>query len=195
MKGSQDKRSRQFVVLLLSKSRLNQPASWISLVLLITSYAIQGYLLTQEHQFLFIYLSIVTGYVLLQLIIVQSWMQKIRNTVKQWVSSDTIHVIGILVLVFLGSLILGHLELFEDLLLVLAAEILARLDLQQRGLNQAQKAIVLTLCLTLGLTIGWIAGERLPNLQHGWQGVIQDFFQPYEAPRGLQPQYHPPQTE
>lgn len=194
MKGSQDKRSPQFVVLLLSKSLLNQQLSWISLGLLLTSYAIQGYLLAQEHLSLLLYPIIVLGYILLQLTILHSWMQRIRNMVRQWVSSDAIHVISFFVLVFLASLILSHLELFEDLLLVLAAEILARLDLQQRGLSQLQKTSVLTLCLTLGLTIGWMASARLPTLQHELQGVVQDSFQLYAAPHGLQQQYRPPQT-
>lgn len=160
MKDTSRKSSLQLFVLVLPKYVLSQRTPWISLSLLLASYTIQGYLL-KEHQPLLICPIIVFSYALLQWISFNSSVQQARNTVMQWVISDAIHLISILVLAFLSSFVLSSLEILKDLLLVLAAEILARLDLQQRGLNQVQKATILTLCLTLGLAIGWMANELI----------------------------------
>ncbi|MBD1825660.1 hypothetical protein H6F51_24645 [Cyanobacteria bacterium FACHB-DQ100] len=133
---------------------LLQSVPWISLSLLLTGYIIQGYLLAQVHAPWLIYLSIVMGYILLQLVIFHPWTQQARNIVKQWISSDALRLIEIFVLVFLISLVVSALKLFEEILLILAAEILARLDLQQRELNQTQRGVTLTLCFAAGLAIG-----------------------------------------
>lgn len=143
----------------MSKYFLNRQTPWISIGILFIGYATQGYLLAQAHQPSLIYLLIVIGYVVLQFTISNSRVQQVRDTVMRWVISDAIHLIGILVTAFLTSFVLSYLEIFENLLLVITAEILVRLDLQQKTLNQMQKFTILTLSLTLGLASGWIVNE------------------------------------
>ena len=140
----------------MTRRYLNQKVSWIALSLLPITYAVQGYLLIQRYNSLSVLPIIVFGYILLQLIMLSSSVQQVRNTIKNWVISDAIHLISILVVAFLSFFLLNALEIFEDLLLVLAAEILARLDLQQKGLGRLQKLTILTTYLTLGLSIGWL---------------------------------------
>lgn len=146
------------------KSFFGQKQSWFSLSLLTLNYIIHSYLLAQAHQPLLIYLIIVIGYVLMQLIVLLSRVQQVRDTLIQWVVSDAIHFVFTLAFACLILYLLGYLKMVKDLLLVLTAESLARLDLQQAGLNQRQNVAVLTLCLILGLATGWIAHQLLLNL-------------------------------
>lgn len=120
------------------------------------SYAVQGYLMAQEDQVILFHSSTITGYVLLQLVVFNSKVQQVKTTVIKWIISDAIHLIMTLVFTFLILFVLSYLELFEDLLLILAAEIFVRIDLQQKGLRKIQKILFLSLCLTLGLVLGWI---------------------------------------
>ncbi|MEP1079593.1 hypothetical protein NDI52_29735 [Leptolyngbya sp. PL-A3] len=187
MKAINSKGFLSFAHPIVSNFLLKQQKPWISLSLLCLSYAAQGYLLASKHQSLIIYINLVTIYFLSQVIILHPCSKSIGTTIKRWISSDAIHVISSLVTIFIVSFILNYLEIFENLLFVLAAELLARLDLQKVELSQVQKIAVLTICLMLGLAIGWIASERLLNL-HKSQDVVRNFPQLYKIPHALQQQ-------
>lgn len=142
----------------MSKYFLKLRTPWISLSLLLFSYAISGYLLHQFHQSSLIYL-LIGGYVLIHLIISIPPVQQIERTLQRWFGSDVIHLISILTAAFFAAVVLVWVGILENLLLILTAEMLARLDLQQAGLNPMQRLMVLTLCLATGLTAGWITNE------------------------------------
>jgi hypothetical protein len=60
------------------------------------------------------------------------------------------------------AVILVWYHVFEYILVVVAAEILARLDLQQARLGRWQSLGVLTAISVIGLSIGWTAETTLP---------------------------------
>lgn len=181
MKAINSKASLGFASPIVSKFLLRQQTPWISLSLLCLAYAVQGYFLAPRHQSLIICINLVIVYFLLQVIILHPWSKNIGTIIKRWIGSDAIHVIGSLVTIFLLSFVLNYLELFENLLFILAGELLARLDLQKVELSQVQKIVVLTICLMLGLAIGWVASERLLNLQHESQDAIRNFPHDYKV--------------
>lgn len=195
MKATNSKGFLSFAKPIVSKFLLRQQTPWVSLSLLCLAYAGQGYLLAPRHQSLLIYVALIIIYFLSQVVTLHPGLKNIGTTIRCWIGSDAIHVISGLVAIFLVSFVLSYLEIFENLLFVLTAELLARLDLQKVELSQVQKIAVLTICLMLGLAIGWVASERLLNLQHKSQDAIRDSPQHHEVPHAPQQQQHLRQAE
>lgn len=80
----------------------------------------------------------------------------LRAAVRGWLKSDIGYFSVVLLGAFSIALILVWFHVFEYILLVLAAELLARLDLQTAGLNRWEALLVLLTVSLSGLAIGWI---------------------------------------
>lgn len=81
----------------------------------------------------------------------------LRRFISKWLKSD----IGYFSIIALGAfsitVVLVWFHVFEYFLMVVGAELLARLDLQNVGLNRWQSLGVLTITSVVGLSVGLIA--------------------------------------
>ncbi len=105
-------------------------------------------------------------FALIQALLLTALSRGLRSAIRGWLKSDIGYFSVVLIGAFSIALILVWFHIFEYIILVVAAEVLARFDLQTAGLNRWQSLAVLTIVSLLGLSIGWIADRAfLPAIQ------------------------------
>lgn len=77
--------------------------------------------------------------------------------VNRWFQSDTVAFTAIFLLAAMAAVALYWLHVFTQILTILAAETLARIDLQTRDVNGMQSFWLLTTVCLIGLGFGWSA--------------------------------------
>jgi hypothetical protein len=75
--------------------------------------------------------------------------------INRWFQSDTVAFTAIFLFAGLAAVILYWLHVFTQILTILAAETLARIDLQTRNVNGMQSFWLLTTVCLIGLGFGW----------------------------------------
>jgi hypothetical protein len=83
--------------------------------------------------------------------------------VNRWFQSDTVAFTAIFLFAATAAVVLYWLHVFTQILTILAAETLARIDLQTRNINGMQSFWLLTTVCLVGLGVGWVS-------QHNWVG-------------------------
>jgi len=104
---------------------------------------------------------LVALFALFQALLLTTFSNGFRRFLKSWLESDLGYFSVVIVSAFSLSLALVWYHVFEYFLLVAAAEMLARLDLQHAGLNQWKALFFLTFTSALGLAVGWTARHIL----------------------------------
>jgi hypothetical protein len=94
---------------------------------------------------------------LLQALLLTTWFDGMKLFFRRWLKSD----VGYFSLIIVGALsvtvALVWFRIFGYFLVVVASEVLARLDLQNYSYTRWQALLVLTLVSLLGLAVGWSA--------------------------------------
>jgi hypothetical protein len=145
-------------IYLMSKYFLKQRIPWVSLSLLISSYAVAGRFLHQVQQPLLIVLF-VSGYIVINFFTLVPIAGQVTGTIRSRIGSESINLLSFLAVAFLAIIILVKVAIFGNLLLIFTAEILIRLDFQQIELSPLKRSLVLAMCLVVGLGLGWMTGE------------------------------------
>lgn len=76
--------------------------------------------------------------------------------VSRWFNSDTVAFMTLITIAGMAAVILYWLHVFLQILTILAADALARIDIQTAGLNGNQAFWILTLVSLTGLIMGWL---------------------------------------
>jgi hypothetical protein len=137
---------------------------WLSLGILFSAYATFSWFLTHwvvsqasTAWAVWSVWAIVLFFTLLQALLLTTLFDGVKLFFRRWLKSD----IGYFSLIMLGSLsitaALVWFRMFGYVLVLVSAEILARLDLQNAKLNRWQSLAVLTLVSISGLAVGWSA--------------------------------------
>jgi hypothetical protein len=142
---------------------------WLSLSMLFSAYATFSWFLI--HWFAthvdvsiaeWAVWAMVLSFTLLQALLLTTLFDGVKLFFRRWLRSD----VGYFSLILLASMsvtaALVWFRMFGYFLVLISAEILARLDLQNANLNRWQSLGVLTLVSLLGLAAGW--GARLTPL-------------------------------
>jgi hypothetical protein len=133
---------------------------WVSLPLLLAAYTSFSWFLYQNTEG-WVAWVLALVFALAQALLLTAWARRLRRFLKSWLRSS----LGYFSLVLLGAMsiaiILVWYDVFEYILVVIAAEVLARLDLQQAKLGRWQSLGVLTIISVIGLSIGWTAEATL----------------------------------
>jgi hypothetical protein len=142
---------------------------WLSLSILFASHATFSWFLT--HWFSthvdqaiaeWAVWALVLSFTLLQALLLTTLFDGVKRFFRRWLRSD----VGYFSLILLTSMsvtaALVWFKIFGYFLVLVSAEILARLDLQNAKLNRWQSLAVLTLVSILGLAAGW--GARINPL-------------------------------
>jgi hypothetical protein len=105
--------------------------------------------------------TLVLVFTLLQALLLTTLFDGFKLFIGKWLRSD----VGYFTLIIVASLgvtvIMVWFKVFGYVLVLIAAEILARLDLQNAGFNRVQALLILTFFSLSGLAIGWGATSVL----------------------------------
>ncbi len=101
------------------------------------------------------------GWILLSSMIFISPITSFNAFISRWFQSDTVAFTTVFLVAALAAVILYWLHIFLQILTILAADALARIDIQYLGLTGAQAFWILTLTSFTGLAIGWTANAFL----------------------------------
>lgn len=140
---------------------------WLSLLLLLAAYTSLSWYLYRSTETWLVWLAAL-GFALLQSLLLTTLAEGFRRFLSNWLKSD----IGYFSMVALGAfsvvVVLVWIHVFEYVLMLVGAEVLARLDLQMANFNQWQALGILTLISIVGLSVGWTASQEV----HLW-GVYE----------------------
>jgi hypothetical protein len=132
---------------------------WLSLLLLFAAYSTFSWFLihiTATPLAWFLVLS----FTLIQALLLTTWFDGLKRFARLWLRSD----VGYFTLIILGALgvtmSLVWFKTFGYFLVLVSAELLARLDLQSFGYSRLQSLFVLTLFSLAGLGLGWLASQN-----------------------------------
>jgi len=129
---------------------------WLSLLLLLSAYSTFSWFLYRSTVPWLVWVAVLT-FALLQATLLTTCLGGVRRFLRRWLISD----IGYFTVVLLGAfslvVALVWFHIFGYIIMLIAAEVLARLDLQNAGFNRSQALAILTLVSVLGLAVGWTA--------------------------------------
>lgn len=131
---------------------------WLSSALLLVAYSSFSWFLYQATATWIVWL-ISLGFALTQALLLTAFSKGLRFFVKGWLKSDIGYFSIISIGAFSIAAVLVWIHVFEYVLMLIAAEVLARVDLQNSGFNQWQALGVLTSISILGLSVGYVAQE------------------------------------
>lgn len=97
------------------------------------------------------------AFTVLQALLLTTLFDGLKMLVGAWLKSDVGYFILIVVVSLGVTVVMVWFKVFGYLLVLIAAEVLARLDLQNAGFNRVQALLILTVFSLSGLAIGWAA--------------------------------------
>lgn len=134
---------------------------WLSLAILFAAYTTFSWFLTHATATWFAW-AIVLAFTVLQALLLTTMLNGLRTFISRWLRSD----VGYFTLIMVTSLgitvVFLWFKVFGYLLVLIAAEILARLDLQNAGFNRVQSLIILNIFSLSGLAVGWATSLSEP---------------------------------
>ena len=128
----------------------------VSLLVLLGAYSSFSWFLYRVTAPITVWVLVIL-FALMQALLLTALSKGLRKFIRQWLSSDLGYFSVVIISAFSITLALVWYQVFEYVVLIFGTEILARLDLQNAGLNQWQALFVLTLVSALGLAVGWSA--------------------------------------
>jgi hypothetical protein len=143
-----------------AKLTVKKSLPWLSLGLLLAAYSTFSWYVYHLTITWVVWVGVI-AFALFQALLLTTFAQGFKSMVSRWLSSDTGYFTTVLSLAFLATTVLVWIHIFGYLITVLAAEILARLDLQNRGFSREQSLTILTLVSLAGLFVGWVTSYLL----------------------------------
>jgi hypothetical protein len=137
---------------------------WLSLTLLLFAYVTFSWYLHQSNQTWFVW-SEVLVFTLVQTLLLTTFSEAVESFIGRWLNSDIGYFSAILLLSLFTIAALVWVHVFGRVMLIVAAQILARLDLQHSGFNKLQALLFLAAISILGIGTGWSI--------HGWINAQQ----------------------
>jgi hypothetical protein len=128
----------------------------LSLALLLIAYSTFGLFLTHTTGSRLAWI-IVLMFTLFQALLLTTWFDGLRVLFGRWLRSDIGYFTLIVVFSLSVTVALVWFRASGYFLVLISAEILARLDLQNAGFTRVQALIILTLFSVGGLALGWAA--------------------------------------
>lgn len=129
---------------------------WVSLGVLFAAYTTFSWFLTHA-TVSWLAWALVFTFTLMQALLLTTLFDGLRAILKSWLRSDVGYFTLIIVMSMGVTIALVWFKVFGYVLVLVAAEILARLDLQNAGFNRVQALLILSLFSFCGLAIGWVA--------------------------------------
>ncbi len=128
---------------------------WLSLLLLLVSYANFGRLLAESNVNWYVW-GLATGLALLIAEALASPWSLIRTVAIRWLKSDTRAFITVMASAFLAVAVLNWFHISAQGILLVTASALVRLDAQILGTSDLQAFFIVMSVSLLGLGLGWL---------------------------------------
>ena len=133
---------------------------WPSLALVLLTYSVFGWILSQENLPTYAWLLIVVSVLFLVAILTTPWSK--ATQFMSFLFNTKLKSFGFAVLgAFLFFLILAHFRIFLDLVLVTSATILLRLDFQTAGFGEIQAFCFTSVFSIVGLVLGFLLHQLI----------------------------------
>jgi hypothetical protein len=133
---------------------------WLSLMLLLLAYTTFGkFVFTNERTLLIVIVTALVG--LGVAIIMMNPLKGVRRMLIRWFDSDTVAFTVLVGLAAFASILLNWFQIFLPVIMILAAESLARIDIQTAEFTPLQACGILTAIAWLGLGLGWYMTQIL----------------------------------
>lgn len=133
---------------------------WLSLGLLLLAYSTFSWFL-YSLTVSWVVWALVIAFALVQALLLTAFADSFRTVIDNWLRSD----LGYFASVVIGALFVAFafvwIRIFSYVLVLVAAEMLARLDLQNAGFNRVQSLLLLTLVSLVGLALGQVANRLI----------------------------------
>ena len=123
---------------------------WLSLALLFAAYCTFGWFLINATAKPVAWI-LVSCFALLQALLLTTWLDGFRRFIRRWLRSDVGYFTLIIIFAISLAVALVWFKTFGYFLVLISAELLARLDLQNAGFNRLQALFLLTLVSFSGL--------------------------------------------
>lgn len=133
---------------------------WVSLTLVLLTYSVFGWILSQENLPIFAWLVIIISVLILVAGITTPWsktVKYIRFLFNTKFKSFMLAVLG----AFLFFLILAEFRIFLDIMLIISATILVRLDFQMAGIKETQAFFLTSVFSIAGLMSGLLLNQLI----------------------------------
>lgn len=126
---------------------------WLSLILLFAAYSTFSWFLINITTTRWVWI-LVLSFAVIQALLLTTWFDGLRRFIRSWLRSDLGYFT--LIIIFSMGLIMALVwfKTFGYFLVLVSAELLARLDLQHAGFNRVQSLFILTLISLAGLATG-----------------------------------------
>ncbi len=131
---------------------------WLSLLLLLLAYSSFSWFLYRATVTWVVWL-LAFMFALLQAMLLTTFSNELKRVLSIWIKSDAGYFSTIIVFAFLVAVAFVWIQTFSYILVVVAAEMLARLDLQRAEFGRSQALSLLTLVSLSGLAVGWTASQ------------------------------------
>ncbi|AFY56956.1 hypothetical protein Riv7116_4536 [Rivularia sp. PCC 7116] len=130
-----------------------QQLPWVSLTLVLLTYSVFGWILSKENLPLFAWLMIGISVLLLVAAITTPWSKAVKYVkflFNTKLKSFLLAVLG----AFLFFLVFAEFRIFLDIMLIISATILVRLDFQVAGISENKAFLLTSLFSIVGLMSG-----------------------------------------
>jgi hypothetical protein len=144
---------------------------WLSLLLLLIAYSTFSWFLYEVTATRIVWVAALV-FTLLQALLLTTLSDSFKGFINNWLNSDLGYFSLVILLGLFSVALLVWVHILGRMLLLISAEVLARLDLQHAGINNTRALAVLTSVSFLGLAIGWVGHHygdvtmALINQQH-----------------------------
>lgn len=128
----------------------------LSLILLFAAYTTFSWFLHRSNVSWLAWV-IVIGFSLGEALLLTAFASGLRSLIRSWLESDVGYFSTVICSAFLVAIALVWFKVFSYILVVVAAELLARLDLLNAGCHRWKTFWILTLVSLAGLMVGLIA--------------------------------------
>lgn len=137
---------------------------WVSLAILLVAYATFSSFLAHA-AITWLAWAIVLAFTLLQALLLTTLFDGLKALLSRWLRSDVGYFTLIIVFSLGVTVVFLWFRVFGYILVLVASEVLVRLDLQSSGFSRVQSLIILSFFSLSGLALGWAASFH-PAFSH-----------------------------
>lgn len=133
---------------------------WISLLLLVFTYAVFGWLISAT-DFSWIVWGVAAVYTLLIAFVLTAPLRLMKSFYTSWLQSDVRAFMSVIFAAFVAVIILCAFRIFIRIVVLIAAGALVRLDLQTAGYREWQAFGILAVFSLAGFSLGIVVHQML----------------------------------
>jgi hypothetical protein len=132
---------------------------WLSLALLFAAHTTFSWFLIHATATLLVWVLVIL-FTSAQALFLTTWFDGLRRFLGRWLRSDVGYFTLIMVCAISFTIAVVWFKIFGYFLVLISAEVLARLDLQNAGYSRLQALVILALVSWTGLAAGYVATQN-----------------------------------